>query len=291
MISKVQQQALQLLKNRYSHRNFIQKPIEEEVLNHILEVGLNAASGGNLQPVSVIMIRDSASKSYLAKLCKQGFIEKADTLLLYLVDYYRLQRWAEVQNAPFGREHALRDYIISIEDVMCMAQSMECAANILGVGSVYIGTVNAYYQELKEHFDLPKLTVPILMTCLGYSDDKGLGRKKLAQDIVVHQESYKMLSDDEIVEKIVNDKYDNWIQNLSGDVLDKYLAHFQEVATEVNGSEWSEEVTERIKQQQGINRAQYRFGWHYNPLRLRSYNKQIIDFLKDQGFKFLGEDK
>ncbi len=284
---EARREALDVLKNRHSHRVFIDKPIEKEVLDEILEVGLHAAAGGNLQPISVIMIREPERKKYLRELLGAGFIEKADTLLIFVLDYYRLKRWTEVQKAPFGRQQAFRDFIIGLEDVMCMAQSMECAANLLGVGNVYIGGVNRAYDELKEYLDLPALTIPILMTCLGYSTDKGMGRKKLAREYLVHEEKYKRMSDEDVLSGIVNDKYDNWIQPLEGEVLEKYITHFTEVTDTVNGPEWTKEVIAKIKEQGGINRAQYRFGWHYNPLRQRSYNEKIFAFLEKQGFEFL----
>lgn len=283
----MQKSALTVLKNRYSHRKFIDKPLEDEVLDEILDVGLAAASGGNLQPVSIIKIRDIEKKEQVASLCNQGFIKDADTLLIFIVDYYRLKQWADVQKAPFGREQAFRDFIIAMEDVMCMAQSVECAANLLGVGNVYIGTVNARYDEMKELLELPELTIPVLVSCLGYSDDKGMNRIKLSKDVVVHEEKYTPLTEQEVKEKIVDYKYDNWIQELQGEVLKKYVNHFYDVAKEVNGEEWAEKVVAKIKEQGGINRAQYRFGWHYNPLVQRSYNEKIYKFYKNQGFKFL----
>jgi FMN reductase [NAD(P)H] len=286
-MNEMQKEALTILKNRYSHRKFIDKPIEEEVLNEILEVGLAAASGGNLQPVSIIKIKEKERKQKVANLCNQGFIKDADTLLIFVVDYFRLKQWAHVQKAPFGREQAFRDFIIAMEDVMCMAQSIECAANLLGVGNVYIGTVNARYDEMKELLSLPELTIPVLITCLGYSDDRGMNRIKLSKDVVVHDEIYTPLTEQEVKEKIVEYKYNNWIQELNGDVLEKYIKHFRDVATEVNGEKWAEKVVDKIKEQGGINRAQYRFGWHYNPIVQRSYNEKIYEFYKKQGFKFL----
>lgn len=288
-MNEMQKTALTILKNRYSHRRFSKKPIEEEVLSEILDVGLAAASGGNLQPVSIIQVKNMETKQQIASLCNQGFIKDADTLLIFLVDYFRLKQWAIAEKAPFGREQAFRDYIIAMEDVMCMAQSIECAANLLGVGSVYIGTVNARYDEMKELLDLPELTIPVLVSCLGYSDDKGMNRIKLTKDVVVHQEKYTALTEEEVKEKIVDYKYDNWLQKLEGNVLEKYVNHFRQVATEVNGEEWAEEVVAKIKEQGGINRAQYRFGWHYDPLVQRSYNEKIYNFYKNQGFRFLPE--
>ncbi len=287
MYNDMQKQALTVLKNRYSHRKFIDKPLEDEVLDEILDVGLAAASGGNLQPVSIIKVKDIDRKTEISKLCNQGFIKDADTLLVFVIDYFRMKQWAIVEKAPFGREHAFRDFIIAIEDAMCMAQSIECAANLLGVGNVYIGTVNARYEEMKEILDLPELTVPILISCLGYADDKGMNRIKLKKEVVVHEETYKKLSDEDVKREICEYKYDNWLQKLEGEVLDKYIKHFNDVATKVNGEEWAKKVTDKIIDQGGINRAQYRFGWHYNPLVQRSYNEKIFKFYKDQGFKFL----
>lgn len=291
MTDNARKEALQILKNRYSCRRFLDKPIPQDVLDDILEVGLNAASGGNLQPVSIVMVRDAERKRSIRELCHQGFIEQADTLLVFLLDYYRLKRWSEVQKAPFGRQNAFLDFIIGLEDVMCVAQSIESAANLHGIGNVYIGTVNAVYDELKELLDLPELTLPVLMTCLGYPDDKGLGRKKLAREVLVHEETYRRLSDDEVRQYIVNDKYDNWLQHLEGEVLEKYKQHFYEVTAAVNGKEWAEQVVEKIEEQQGINRAQYRFGWHYNPIRHQQLNEKLFRFLKEQGFNFWPESK
>jgi FMN reductase [NAD(P)H] len=293
MSLKHRQEAINVLKGRYSCRDFSDKEIDADVLNEILQVGVAAASGGNLQPVSVIKIRDKDKKKRIRELCKQGFIEKADTLLLFVLDYQRIKRWADVEVAPFGRQNSFVDFIIALEDVMCMAQSIECAATLLGVGSVYIGTVNYVYEELKDLLDLPELTIPVLMTCLGIpkTDDseahlQGHLSKKLGRDIIIHEEKYKQLSDEEVKEKIVSEKYDDWRLDLEGEVLDKYLKELYEVAKEINGEEWAIEVSESILKSKGINRAQFRLGHHYNPVRLRSYNSKLIEFYKKQGFNF-----
>ncbi|MFP4457520.1 MAG: nitroreductase family protein [Clostridia bacterium] len=292
-MDKARVEALNKLKGRYSCRSFSKEKIEDSVLDEILSVGLAAASGGNLQPVSIIKVRDQEKKDKIRDLCKQGFIAEADTLLIFLVDYFRLLKWSEVQKAPFGRHNSFVDFIIALEDVMCMAQSIENAATLLDIGSVYIGTVNYVYEELKELLDLPKMTIPVLMTCLGKPDTsnknahlKGHLSKKLAKKVIVHEEGYKKLTNDEVNEYIVKDKYDNWKLELGGDVLEKYKEELYGIAKEVNGEEWAKKVLNRIIDQKGLNRAQFRLGHHYNPIRLRALNKKIFKFYKDQGFNF-----
>ncbi len=289
MDKKARKQAIEALKNRHSSRRFLEKPIPDEVLDDILEVGLNAATGGNLQPVSIVTVRDSNRKEKITELCGQGFIETADTLLIFILDYYRLKRWSEVQKAPFGKQNSFVDFIISMEDVMCVAQSIESACNLYGIGNVYIGTVNYNYEELKDLLDLPELTIPVLMLCVGYSDDEGLGRKKLAREVVVHEETYKPISDEEVEKHIVEDKYDSWMMSLKGERLQEFQEQFYEVTKAVHDEEYARDVSESIAEQKGINRAQYRLGHHYNPVELQKLNEMIYEFYREQGFNFLSE--
>ncbi len=296
MINPNVQEALNVLKNRYSCRQFKPEHIADDVLNEIIEVGINAASGGNLQPVSIVMVRDPDRKEAIKNLCKQGFIGDADVLFIYLVDYYRLERWTQVQKAPFGRQNAFTDFIIAMEDVMCVAQSIECAATLLDVGSVYIGTVNYYYEQLQEILNLPKMTIPVLMSCHGYPLNQhdeghlqGHLRKKFGADVIVHDEMYQTMSDEDVKNLIVEGKYLNWLQPLQGEALERYKKNLYEVAKDVNGEDYALEVVARIEEQQGINRAQFRLGHHYNPVRQRGRNAPMFEFFRKQGFNFWTE--
>ena len=50
--------ALTLIKTRRSTRKFLQKPVEQEKLEQIIEAGRFAPSGGNNQTTHFIVIRD-----------------------------------------------------------------------------------------------------------------------------------------------------------------------------------------------------------------------------------------
>ncbi len=56
---------LELAKNRYSCRSFMNKPVEQEKLNLILEAGKVAPTARNIQPQRILVITD---KEKLAKL-------------------------------------------------------------------------------------------------------------------------------------------------------------------------------------------------------------------------------
>ncbi|MDI3478131.1 MAG: hypothetical protein PWQ59_1656 [Thermoanaerobacterium sp.] len=276
--------AIELLKNRKSCRNFSDIPLDDDVLNDILDVGLNAASGGNTQPCTIIKIRNKDKKSKLKNLLGQSFIEKCDTVLIFLIDFYKQKKWCEINMAPYGRNRSFLEFIISLEDVMCVAQSIECACTLKGIGSVYLGTPNLRYEEMKELLDLPELTIPVLAMCLGNIKGKLNARKKLNKDAVIFDEKYKKLSNDEI-KNFYDEKYQNsntYINDKNSHLIDELYS----IASMVNGKDFAEKVKTNIEENGYINAAQKLFGLHYNPIEMIGMNQWIWNFLKEQGFDF-----
>lgn len=74
-------ETMQLLLERGSCRTFEDRDIPADVLRTVLEAGVHAATGGNLQPYSIIQIQDPATRQALAEKCGQGFIARAPTSL------------------------------------------------------------------------------------------------------------------------------------------------------------------------------------------------------------------
>lgn len=80
-------ETMRLLYERASCRAFKDEKIPEEVLNEILEAGIHGATGGNLQPYSIIKIEDKKAKKRLVTECDmQSIVEKAPVNLLFCID-------------------------------------------------------------------------------------------------------------------------------------------------------------------------------------------------------------
>jgi FMN reductase [NAD(P)H] len=71
-------ETMRLLCERASCRSFVEKKIPEDVLAAVLRAGTRCASGGNLQPYSVIKVEEPRTRQKLADLCGgQSFISRA----------------------------------------------------------------------------------------------------------------------------------------------------------------------------------------------------------------------
>ncbi len=277
-------QTLKLLHERASCRSFFDKKIEPEVLQSILEAGIHAPTGGNLQPYSVIKIEKQDTKRKLAEMCGQDFIESAPVDLLFCIDWYRLKRWAALEAAPFSATNSFRHFWISFQDTIIVAQNMCTAADALGLGSVYIGTILEYFRETKEMFHLPDGVFPVVLLCLGYPKGERRPRKKLGVDAIVHEEKYHEYSDKKL-EEAFEQKY----PDAKFELNERRLETIYEVCKAVHGEEFAKQCIATIKEQGFINQAQRTFGLHYRADMMPDGNEDFLRIMEECGFGWFRE--
>ncbi len=271
---------MKLLLERASCRNFSDRKIEKEVINKVLEAGIHAPTGGNLQPYSIIKIENKETAKKLAELCgNQDFIADAALNLLFCIDWHRLERWAELACAPFSAMSSFRHFWISFQDTVIAAQNICTAADAMGLGSVYIGTVLECFRELIEIFKLPRGVFPVVLLCIGYPKSKPLIRKKLPVNIMVHDEQYRETEADELLDAF-NEKY----HNIKIEISEKRLEQIAEVCRKISGKNFADECIKKIKEQGFINAVQRYFGLHYIADLMPEGNEEFIKIMKDSGF-------
>lgn len=278
---KYPNKTIELLIERASCRNFLDKKIEPEVLNYILEAGAKAASGGNLQPFSIIQIESEENKKKIVSLGNQKLIEKAPINLLFCIDFYRNKRWAEVEIAPYSGGKSYDTFWIAFQDTIIAAQNICTAADSFGLGSVYLGTVMNNFRDLKEMLNLPNGVIPVVMLAMGYPKTKKVLRKKFNSEVVVHKEQYQYKSDEEI-KAIFQEKY----QDVKVEITPERLNIIKEVCRTVHGEEFAQKCLTKIKDQGFISPVQRYFGLHYIANLSLQWNERFISTLQDLGLDF-----
>ncbi|MGA2465406.1 MAG: nitroreductase family protein [Thermodesulfobacteriota bacterium] len=117
-------EVLKAIKNRRTVRRFKPNPIDEEMLQMILEAGRWAPSFSNLQPWRFIVIKDQGLKNALDKAARESVlhlgINEAPVVILVCVDR-RI------------------DPLHAIEAGAAATQNMTLAAYSLGLGAGWIG--------------------------------------------------------------------------------------------------------------------------------------------------------
>jgi FMN reductase (NADPH) len=179
-----------LLKHR-SIRKFLDKPIEADVLDKILMAGTRAATAGNLQHYSLIVVDDKAKK----RLFWDEDMLDAPTLIIAAVDEYRLKRWFELNGAPFYFNQ-ISNLLIGYWDAVIALQNVVVAAESLGLGTVYLGEIIS--KDMPGILGTPPYVFPAGCVLVGYPDECPELRPRLPLEAVVHHNGYHIPTDEDI---------------------------------------------------------------------------------------------
>jgi nitroreductase len=272
-------ETIRLLLERASLRDYSDRPITPEVQQWILTAGLRSATGGNLQPYSILAVQEAGPRETLAELCGQPFMARAPLHLLFLIDWHRMERWARLEQAPFTATSSFRHFWIAFQDVMIAAQNICTAADALGLGSVYIGTVIEFIPTLREMFALPNAVFPVVLLCLGYPKSLPKPRAKLPAEVMVHHERYRDPSDDELVAAF-RKKY----ENIRVEATEERLQTYERVCRGAQGEDFARAALARVREQGHFNAVQRYFGLHYRADEMPRDNDRYLQTVEEFGF-------
>lgn len=146
---------LNIAKSRYSVRSYINKKVEKEKLDKILEAAHIAPTAANLQPVRLLVVQE---ESGLTKIGKAANIYNAPLAVIVCSDH------AKAWKRPF-------DGKLTIDiDASIVTDHMMLEATELGLGTVWV----CYFKPdiIKSEFDLPEGLEPINILVIGYTDEQ-----------------------------------------------------------------------------------------------------------------------
>lgn len=184
-------QTIETLINHKTIRNYKPEPIDEKVLDVILEAGFRASTTGNMQVYSVIVTKDQQKRNDLCKIhFGQKMVEQAPVLLTFCADFNRFNKWCLQREADPGYDNFLSFFTAAI-DALLVAQNAAVAAEAYGLGICYLGTTTYQADKLIDFFKLPEGVVPVTTLVVGYPNEDPERADRLPSRGVVHQEEYR----------------------------------------------------------------------------------------------------
>jgi nitroreductase len=185
----------------FSHRSIRKyKPdaIPGEVMDKVLEAGSRASTTGNMQVYSMVVTRDQAIRKKLWEAhFKQEMVLLAPVHITFCADFNRFNKWCRSRKADPGYDNFLSFFTAAI-DALLASQNVALEAEASGLGICYLGTATYMADRIIEILSLPEGVVPVAALVLGYPDeDPGL-TDRLPLEAVVHEETYRDYSEDDI---------------------------------------------------------------------------------------------
>lgn len=186
---------------RRTVRKYSSREIPEELLKDMLLKASHAPTTGNMQLYSVISTRSREIKEKLSPAhFNQPSVLGCDVLLTFCADFNRFVKWCEANDAVPGYDN-FQSFMTAVLDTALFAQQFNTIAECNGLGCCYLGTTTYNAPLIAEVLKLPSLVVPVTTLAVGYPDGAlpdDCGR--LPVDAVLHDETYRDYSVDEITE-------------------------------------------------------------------------------------------
>lgn len=185
-------------KNRRTIRQYTDRKIDRSILIELLDAATHAPTTGNMQLYSVIITEDTEMKKALAPAhFNQPAIMYAAAVLTFCADFNRFEKWCAQRKAQPGYNN-FQAWIWAVEDTMIFAQQFVTLAEMNGLGTCYLGTTTYNAPQISKTLNLPDRVVPITTVTVGYPATEGQISDRLPITGIVHDETYKDYSADQI---------------------------------------------------------------------------------------------
>jgi nitroreductase len=193
---------IDLMLDHRSVRHFRPDSLPVGTLETLVAAAQSAATSSNLQVWSVVAVENQATKAICAAFAGgQKHIEEAPLFLLFLADVARLNRVADAVSMPRAGNDTFELFLTAAIDASLASQNAVLAAESLGLSTVYIGGMRNKPEEVAQLLNLPDGAAVVFGLCVGYAQENkgGSVKPRLAQEAVLHRETYDLAKQDEAV--------------------------------------------------------------------------------------------
>lgn len=189
---------IQAIFDHRSIRRYKEQAIDQGLLNQILRAGSRASTTGNMQVYSIVVSQEQTRKEQLWEAhFKQDMVKQAPAVLTFCADINRFNKWCNYRNADAGYDNFLWFFTAAI-DALLASQNVALEAEDNGLGICYLGTTVYMAEKIVDILGLPKGVVPVTTLTVGYPDENPAMTDRLPLEGIVHYESYKDYSRQDI---------------------------------------------------------------------------------------------
>lgn len=197
----VSSETLGLLLRHRSVRAFTGDAVSDEYVTAIVAAAQSAASSSNNQSWSVVEVRDT---DRLHRLVTEGggseLIATAPVVLLFVADWSRASDIARWHDEPAHAALYLESTLVGFVDAAIAAQSAVVAAEALGLGTVYLGSLRNHPEVAAAEIGLPQGAAVAFGVAIGWPDSTDAAgiKPRLPQSAVRSRERYRPIAREDV---------------------------------------------------------------------------------------------
>jgi len=166
---------MEAIRTRKSVRSFLNKPVEDEKLNKILEAARLAPSARNLQEWRFVVVHDSETKQKFTEISGQTQLAEAGVIIVACAE-------TDERVMSVGQKCYPIDVATALDHLMLTAVS-------LGLGTCWIGGIDG--ERVKKYLGIPDDICLVGLMCLGYpADPSTVEKTRLPLEQIIRYERW-----------------------------------------------------------------------------------------------------
>ena len=179
------------LSTRRTIRRYSDRPVDDGLLESLIDEATRTQTMGNLQLYSVVITRSQEMKEKLSPAhFNQPMVMQAPVVLTVCADFNRTSQWARCRQAEPGYDNFL-SFINAAIDALLFTQTLCCRLDEEGLGYCYLGTTVYQPQLIIDILQLPKLVMPVATLTVGWPDENPPQSDRLPLKALIHNETYQ----------------------------------------------------------------------------------------------------
>lgn len=226
---------IDLINNHRSIRKFKDIPLTTEQIHTIISAAQQASTSSYVMAYTIIGITDESVKAKLKEVSGQEYVKENGHFFVFCADLNRIyqQATAEEQKEMQESMESTEKFLVATIDTALVAQNTVIAAESMGLGTCFIGSLRNDINQVNAILELPDYVVPLFGITLGYPDEEPEKKPRLPIEVVYHENKYD--TNDEFQQGLIN-KFNQDLQ-----------AYYQTRKSNTRIDAWSEQMVRKYK--------------------------------------------
>ena len=172
-------------------RAYKDQPLTEEEVTTLMDVARHTATSSFLQSCTILHITDPKVREAIGAASGQPYVggTKGD-LFIFVADLYRNSRIRAEQGVSSEALGSINLFLTALEDALLAAQNVVVAAESMGLGTVYLGSILADPRAIVKALELPELTFPIVGLLVGHPDQEPGQKPRMPLSVMTAKNTY-----------------------------------------------------------------------------------------------------
>lgn len=180
---------IELMYRHGSVRKFKADSVPMEMIESCVGASQRASTSSNLQVMSVVAVTEAATRTRLSEICGQEHVAQAPVVLVWCADLRRLDRACALRGYTQVTDY-VENFLVCAVDVGIAAQNGALAAESLGLGVCYLGSIRNNVLGVIDLLKLPRLVFPVVGMAVGWPVAPPITRPRLPTAAILHWEAY-----------------------------------------------------------------------------------------------------